>query len=350
MDNQKKTGLNVDKLRFIAPALVIAVLLAAGGWYLWQNYSPGQAGVSKAEIEKRLMAYVEETLPDTAASVVSIKEMKGQDLYEVELDIGGQSFTSYASADGKFLFPSAVDLDDFLATVESGESGVLEELPKRETPDAKLFVMSYCPYGLQAEKAFLPAWKVLDNEAELGIYFVDYIMHDRQEINENLRQYCIQEEQDEKLIAYLECFVESGESQTCLDQTGVDTAMLTSCVQSADQEFGVMESYENEDEWLSGRYPLFNVHADLNEQYGVGGSPTFVVNDTVVVSDKSRCPQGAACFVDKEFARTAESFKDIICQGFEEAPEVCSQELSTEAPAPSFGGGTVEGAASGACE
>lgn len=56
--------------------------------------------------------------------------------------------------------------------------------------------MSYCPYGLQAEKMFLPVYDLLKNKAEMGIYFVNYIMHDKKEIDENLREYCIQKEQE----------------------------------------------------------------------------------------------------------------------------------------------------------
>lgn len=245
------------------------------------------------------------------ASLVSILD-EGE-IYKIVLDISGQEYESYVTKDGVFLFP-----DGYKMKKE------VEVSAKSDRPDVKLFVMSYCPYGLQAEKMFLPVYDLLKNKADMGIYFVDYIMHEKQEIDENLNQYCIQKEQNDKFSAYLGCFVLSGDSSSCLSEAGIDTEKVNACVSATDEEFQITSLYNDKDTWLSGVYPVFNVHADLNEQYEVSGSPTVVINGKVIDIG----------------SRTPENFKDIICQSFNSEPEECSQILSEESPSPGFGGGT----------
>jgi hypothetical protein len=264
-------------------------------------------------VAENTVKYINENFltQSNTASLVSILD-EGE-IYKIVLDISGQEYESYVTKDGVFLFP-----DGYKMKKE------VEVSAKSDRPDVKLFVMSYCPYGLQAEKMFLPVYDLLKNKADMGIYFVDYIMHEKQEIDENLNQYCIQKEQNDKFSAYLGCFVLSGDSSSCLSEAGIDTEKVNACVSATDEEFQITSLYNDKDTWLSGVYPVFNVHADLNEQYEVSGSPTVVINGKVIDIG----------------SRTPENFKDIICQSFNSEPEECSQILSEESPSPGFGGGT----------
>jgi hypothetical protein len=180
---------------------------------------------------------------------------------------------------------------------------------------------------------FLPVYELLKNKAEMGVYFVDYIMHEKQEIDENLRQYCIQKEEKEKYGDYLSCFVKDGDFEKCLSETNIDREKMGNCISETDKEFNVIALYNDKNAWLNGQFPKFNVHNDLNEQYGVGGSPTIVINDTVV--DVS--------------PRSPEKFKEIICQAFNSPPEECSQTLSSDSPTSGFGIGTESSGSSGGC-
>jgi len=278
--------------------------------------------LSAEEIREKVMGYLEENISGGTASVVSIIE--NNDLYEMVLDVNGQEFTSYATKDGKFLFPQAIDLDEFSASLE---------VSTREAPDVKLFIMTYCPYGLQAQKGLLPVWELLKDKADFGIYFVDYIMHDKKEIDENVRQYCIQKQEPEKIIDYLKCFTIDGNFEGCLANVGINQEGLLACVSATDEEFGITENYDDKESWLSGYYPRFMIHSDLNEKYDVDGSPTLVVNDKVIsLSDRS--PEG---------------FKKVICAAFDQPPEECLQGLSSQSPVPNFGVETG-GSSGGSCE
>lgn len=188
---------------------------------------------------------------------------------------------------------------------------------KSAKPKVELFVMSYCPYGLQMEKAYLPAWNLLKDKADMSIKYVYYAMHGKKEVDENTRQYCIESEQPTKYQAYLNCFVAAGQNNgaeadynKCLADAGVNTNSLNSCVTRTDKKFAITANYNDQSKWLSGKYPLFGIHDDLNQKYAVQGSPTLVINGQQV-----------------DVARSPEAVKQAICASFNNAPSECNQTL-----------------------
>ena len=200
---------------------------------------------------------------------------------------------------------------------------------KSDRPKVELFVMSYCPYGLQMEKAYVPAWQLLKDKADMDVKFVSYAMHGLKEVEENTRQYCIQSEQTAVFGAYLNCFTVSGDAQSCADSTGVNKNKMNACVDKTNKKFGIMEKFNDQATWLSGQFPLYPIHDDLNQKYGVQGSPTLVINGAQV-----------------DVSRTPEAVKQAICAGFNNPPAECNQTLSTLAYQPGFGAG--QGASAGA--
>ncbi len=195
--------------------------------------------------------------------------------------------------------------------------------PKTDKPKVELFVMSYCPYGLQMEKAYLPAYELLKKKAEMDIKFVSYAMHGEKEINENTRQYCIQKDQSAKFAKYLTCFTGKDDYAACLKEAGVSESQVNSCMAKADSQFGIKANLDDKASWLSGQFPLYDVHATENEKYGVQGSPTLVINGVQV-----------------EVSRSPEAVKQVICSSFNNAPSECDTALSTQSASPSFGVGT----------
>jgi len=156
-------------------------------------------------------------------------------------------------------------------------------------------------------------------------------MHEKQEIDENLRQYCIQKEQKEKYYNYLSCFVKEGKFNDCLSKAQIDTTKMESCISKTDEQYKVTSQYNDKSTWLNGNYPKFDVTTDLNEKYGVRGSPTIVINDEVV----------------EVSPRSPEKFKEVICQAFNSQPQECSQTLSNDIPSPGFGGGIASSGGGG---
>jgi len=201
--------------------------------------------------------------------------------------------------------------------------------------------MSYCPYGTQAEKGIIPAVKTLGNSIDFKIRFVYYAMHGEKEVTENLREYCIQKIAPNKFLDYMTCFLEGdgvidetyglimngNDVDYCLAQVGIDTDALENCMAEADKEYSVTENLES-----GATYPRFNVDLELNEEYGVQGSPTLVINGNIVSS-----------------GRDPASYLDIICQAFTDAPEECSEVLSSDVPNAYFGWGGTGSSTSAQC-
>ncbi|KPJ73503.1 hypothetical protein AMJ48_00895 [Parcubacteria bacterium DG_74_1] len=332
--------------KLIPIAIIVAGVLIAGAVvFVNQGKSApteAQPGTLSAEEagEKAINFINKNLLPEgMIASLVNIIEESG--MYKIQLKIEDEEFPSYITKDGKLLFPEeGVNLD----------SSLTQEVMKSDRPDVKLFVMSYCPYGLQAQKMFLPVYDLLKDKADMGIYFVNYIMHEKEEIDENLRQYCIQKEEKEKYYSYLNCFVKNGNFEECLNGADIDKNKMDSCISQTDETYKVTELYNDKSTWLNGYYPKFDVQKDLNDKYGVGGSPTIVINDSVIVQNQQYCPEGdIKCTVIPDFERTPEKFKEVICQTFNAPPSECSQNLSEESFSPGFGL-DIGSSSEGSCE
>ena len=200
----------------------------------------------------------------------------------------------------------------------------LATITKADKPQVELFIMTYCPYGLQMQKAYLPVMKLLSKKASFDVKWVNYIMHDKKEIDENNVQYCIQKEQKDKYLAYAECFTVKGDTKTCLTSAKINQNKLKTCIASADKAFDITKEYNTKANWLSGRYPVYKVHNSENQKYGVQGSPTLVINGSKVDG----------------ISRNPEAVKQAVCASFKTQPAECKTTLSSSAATAGFGAGT----------
>ena len=292
-----------------------------------KNLKPDEA---KARAENFINAAL--MSPGSQAIVKEIEQVDG--FYKIQVDIGGgEPIEYYLSLDGKLFFPQALDIDlinEQLASNSSDSSGgsVATVEQKSDKPTVDLFVMSYCPYGLQMERGILPVVEKLGDKIDFKIRFCDYAMHDKPEIEENLAQYCIQKEQPNKFLSYLNCFIKSGNAVSCYKEAKIDESALNTCTSTTDKQYNIMASFNDQNSWNS-QFPPFNIDKADNEKYNVQGSPTLIINGQEVSSN-----------------RDSASLLKTICSAFNNAPEECSAELSSNAPAAGFTADTSGGAAS----
>ena len=275
-------------------------------------------------------------------SNVTIKDIAEEDgLYKMTVvTAAGQEVTSYLSKDGKRFYPQVIDIAQVEAQAASStapkESETVDatNVPKQDKAKVELFVMSHCPYGTQIEKGIVPVIEALGDKMDFELKFCNYAMHGEKELKEELNQYCIQKNEPKKLVAYLKCFLEAGDGASCLTKAGINESKLESCVSATDKEYKVMANFNDKSTWVGGNYPGFDVYKADNEKYGVGGSPTLVINGKQVSS-----------------GRDANSLLTAICAGFNTQPEECKKALSSESPAAGFGTAAATGgaAASGGC-
>ena len=206
-----------------------------------------------------------------------------------------------------------------LKLIKKQSSKIITGLDVKEIPDApqlEVFVMSYCPYGLQMEKGVLPAYELLKNKANFKIRFVSYTMHGQKEEDENNRQICIREETN-KFWPYLECFVGKGqgyESQ-CMEEAGINENEIENCMENRAEDYMAIDKA-------------------LNEKYGVRGSPTSILDGKSI----------------SIYPRSPEEVKNAICNAFDEnPPEECSTSLDSSNPSPGFGFSTSTSTSAATC-
>lgn len=289
----------------IALGVVVLVLIIT-------NFSGNLTGktISANTAGENLVAYLN-TISDTEITLVSTENVGS--VYLVTVKYQGQEIPVYVTKDGSYYTTNLAPLSSSEEETEKTET-TQTEVTKSDKPTVELFVMTYCPYGTQAEKGLLSVLNLLGDKIDGNIRFVHYFMHGEKEENETYTELCIREEQSSKYLDYLECFLEGDgvesngyvangkNSETCMKQVGVDVSAVKTCISS-----GKAKEY-------------YAADSALSEGYGVTGSPTLVVNGVMVSS-----------------ARDSASYLQTICSAFTTSPEECSETLSPDTPSVYFG-------------
>jgi hypothetical protein len=321
-------------MKKIVIILAVLVILGGAGYKFFGSKTVGEI-LSPEEAKAKASEFINSNLVSegTVANIKEITEEGG--LYKIVVNVGGQDYDSYLTKDGGKFFPQVLDMAEQLAAdTDSSASGSQSKTvaSKSDKPKVELFVMSHCPYGTQIEKGILPVIETLGDTIDFTLKFCDYAMHGEKELKEQLNQYCIQKEQGDKLNAYLNCFLEAGDSEGCINKFGVDKTKLNTCISSTDKEYKVMEKFADKSTWSSGQFPVFDIYKADNDAYGVQGSPTLVINGAQISS-----------------GRDSSSLLATICSAFNNQPEECNKELSSASPSAGFGFGTDDTASDASC-
>ena len=334
LEHIKKHLKKMNRNTVIITIAVIAVLITAGLIFVNSNKGftvPSLFGKSDSQIGKDVVNYINNNqLANTPATLVKVSETSG--LVKVTIKIGTNQFDSYATKDGKFLFPQAFDMSPKKAAATAGANNANQNqaqanttVQKTDKPMLEAYVVSSCPYGLQMQRAMAEAVKNVPSiAANLKVMYIGSVdngaissMHGVEEAQENLRQICIREEQSTKYWNYVSCYMKKsagtmangmpiGDSKGCQASTGIDTAKLASCV--SDSSRGL--AYAQKD-------------FDSANKNSVSGSPTLILN-------------GAQISESGYGGRSADGVKSMVCAGFNSKASFCSTKLSTTGAAVSF--------------
>ncbi len=329
--------INKNQVLIGLAVVVVAVTLAlisakSGGTNVLSFLTPGQGANA---IAKKSIDYLNKSVlqQGQTATLVSTSEESG--VVKMKIKIGTNTYDSYATKDGKLLFPEAFSLDTPPAkpTTQNTQPSPPQNsanVAKVAKPSLEAFVVADCPYGIQAVRAYVQAVKAAPALADyVHIRFIGSAsgnnitsMHDGGqnglEAKENERQACIREQQPAKFISYLSCYIQKpagalpnsmpiGDSVGCLAKTGVDVVKLNTCM--SDPAQGVA--------YLKADYALAN-------KYAVQGSPTFILNGKQV----SETPFGG---------RSANAIGKMVCNSSTTPPSFCQDaKLATDQATTSF--------------
>ncbi|MCX8158379.1 MAG: hypothetical protein N3D73_01805 [Candidatus Diapherotrites archaeon] len=317
---------NAYLIILICLALVIGFL---GGYFLLSAQKP-----TEKYIKQKTLNYIKNNILPSQYIVKIIDSNKISDtlyalvvgIYDTNNSLLGAQVL-YATSEGKYMiFGNILDMDKPLPKSQPPNQNAeaqTKEIPKTNKPKIELFVMSHCPYGIQMEKAILPVLNILKDKIDFELKFVDYAMHGEVEVREQVRQYCIQKEQKDKFLEYLACFVDSQNSDKCLESSEIDKQTLEKCIEKTDNDYNISKNLNDKSSYLSGRFPIFLIYKTDNEKYNVQGSPTLIINGVAVN------PQ-----------RTPQAILTEICKAFIQKPNECEYKFtnnSTPAVAGSCG-------------
>lgn len=324
----------------------IGIILIIGGliFFTSQKKTDLQKGDTvtaevKKEIEEKTSNFIVDAF-EVKKENLKINEISEESgLYKIALEIDNKKMDFYLTKDKSKFIPEAIDMEEFKKNKkvqEKSNKSVAEVTKKTDKPNVELFVMSYCPYGTQIEKGYLPVINTLGESIDSEIKFVSYAMHAEKEVKENLKQYCIQKNDSKKFNKYLGCFLGSSngsekESEECIKKNKINKDDLTACITTTDKKYEITKLLKDKSSYR-GNFPQFNIHKEENIKYGVQGSPTLVINGQKISVN-----------------RDSNSILKAICSAFTKEPEACKKELSSESPAPGFGGGKTSSTTNASC-
>ncbi len=310
---------------------VLAVGILAIAYYSFLGSPANLTGKKATDIA---LAYINsDLLTDGSKATIEGAVLSQSGLYKFKLNVNGQSFDFFITKDAKFLFPQVIEIKQATSTATSTADNTqpipktCEDIAKTPSPQIEAFVVSYCPYGLQMQRVLAEVVKSApDLIANIKISYMGSVkdgkiqsMHGDQEAIENLKQICIREEQPTKFYGYLSCFMQEGKSDECSATAGMDKTKLQACI--ADSNKGL--KYAQVDFALQNKYNDTDACRKNPKNCMVCGSPTLILNGQKV----SEYDFGG---------RTAQAIKTLLCCGFNQLPEICSVNISTDQAAPSF--------------
>ncbi len=198
-------------------------------------------------------------------------------------------------------------------------------------PQIDFFVMSYCPYGNQAEEGIAPVYQALKNYADFNPRYVIYSnyasgypqycfdkenkycsMHGIQELNQDVRELCVA--RDLGMDAFFKFVLEmnkkcsSSNADSCWEgvatSLGLDTAKIKNC-------------FEKDAE------SLLKKELELNKALGVSGSPTVFIDGQ-----------------EYNGGRAPADYQAALCAAFDTKPKECANvQAATTSSTPQGGCG-----------
>jgi glutaredoxin len=196
-------------------------------------------------------------------------------------------------------------------------------LVKTAIPTVDLYVMSFCPYGVQAENIMKPVVDLLGSKTNLTVRYIVRVkgsdiesvtsLHGVNEAKEDARQLCVMKYAPEQYWAYVMQF-----NSKCYDIGTSDEDALDVCWKEVATGLGIDPATIETCAYGTEGMAFLKADEAFTNTYGVTGSPTIVING-----------------VKYNGARNSEAFKQAICSAFETVPAECSTSLSTNSTASS---------------
>lgn len=327
---QKKTASSpfFEKKALVAGLILIAVMISLVAAFYATTSRGTTASVAPQECAQVAIAYLNANIAqaNATATLTSVTERNG--VYAVAARYQNRNITIYSTKDCSLLFTSTYNMKGSTtpaATQAPATSPTPTPVPepvKSARPTTELFVMSFCPFGVQAETAMEPVTRLLGSKADIRVRYIATVagttldsvnsLHGPVEAKEDVRQLCIAKYYPAKLWPYLVDFNANCYSlrqnasgmEACLaaatKKTSIDNAKIEACATGS-------EGLE-----------LLKADTAITTANKITGSPTILINGQKYAGQ-----------------RTADGYKQAICDRFTTPPAECKTNLSSAAAAAS---------------
>ena len=222
----------------------------------------------------------------------------------------GQKGTLYFTYSYEFLAGKPIKLTEIVSQFEESQKKQEEQFkqemknfPKKEKPEIKLYIMSFCPYGNQAELAMKEVISSLaDRIAFEPIYIISgengnfNSLHGKNELNQDIREKIIWKLYGTK--AWIN-YATAVDEQCSLDN-------IETCWKDIAQQQG-LNITEIEELYNQSYNLIAEQEANESVKKGIGASPTLTINGKLY-----------------NLPRTPYYYGNAICYSFVEMPEECS--------------------------
>lgn len=312
----------------MAGIIVVVAIIALAGILYATGILGGTAAVPPDECGKTVISYVNTNLvaANATATLVSVTEKDG--VYQIAARYQAQNLTFYATKSCTYIFSGISNMKP-TSTPTPTPASSLQPTPaptpaitpvKSARPSVELFVMSFCPYGVQAENLMQPVVGLFGTKANITVRYIANVqgttvasvksLHGTSEAKEDLRQLCIAKYYPQKLWPYLTDF-----NAQCYP-VWQNATQLESCQKNVTATLGItdIETCASGSEGLA----LLKAEGAITSSYKVTGSPTLIINGQRYSG-----------------SRTAEAYRQAICARFETPPAECSVNLSAQTVAAS---------------
>jgi hypothetical protein len=160
-------------------------------------------------------------------------------------------------------------------------------------PTLELFVMSYCPFGVQAEEKLIPIVKEFGNKIDFKLQFIAQekeapsaqditpftSLHGYPEVAENIRQLLIAQEYPDRYLDYILCRGKKLDKswEDCAEKLGIDVAKIQNLFDTPEAE------------------QLFRENIKRAAELGIGASPTILVDNHQFRANQLLRASGTPC-------------------------------------------------------
>lgn len=190
-----------------------------------------------------------------------------------------------------------------------------QNITKADRPKVELYVMSYCPYGNQAEQGLYPVIKAFNGTFDFEpVYIISgsagnwKSLHGASELNQDIRE----------RIIYNLYGVQAWNGYVYNADTKCTLQTIDTCWKAAAQNISAINITAVEAQYNSSFDAIAKEMSNKTGSNRVSSSPTMLINGAKYSG-----------------GRTPDAYKAGICNAFTAQPSACSQALSTSAAATS---------------